>query len=173
MNTDSLPLDPLDREIAAKEAAVGKMEATLAEMERAIAVERIKLDSLRHAATLRPVVKMNGVGQAHIDAQVVRRRGKQKGTISNQWRAVMGKVVGTVDREPLPPEVWSAAAHEIGYKMAVKSARDWLRRGIGAQLGFIDRDGDSDRYSVSTLAIEKFNLRTAAPSQEVSGDGAA
>jgi hypothetical protein len=179
MDIDSPSPDPLDVEISTRAAAVAKMEMALVEMERAVSIERIKLDALRHAATLRPVGKMNG--SAHIGSYGTHTsvtlgakssRGKQPGTISNQWRAVMGKMAQSVGREPLPPDVWSAAARELGFKMEVKSIRDWLRRGVGAKLGFIDRDGDSDGYGVSQLAIEKFNLQTAAPPPEVSGDDA-
>ena len=170
MNPDSTP-DPLDLEIVAKATAVARMEIALVEMERALTIERIKLDSLRHAASLRPVVRMNGVGRLHADAEVIpRRRGKEKGTISNQWRAVMGRMTETVGQQPFSPAAWCEAAHELGYKMEVKSIRDWLRRGIGAQLGYVDRHGDN--YSVSALAIEKFNLKTATPIPDASSGDA-
>jgi hypothetical protein len=149
-------------------------------MERAVSVERIKLEALRHAATLRPASKLNGgthsaaatATASHDLNQPPRpKRGKEKGTISNQWRAVMGRMVKEVGQEPFPPNSWYEAARTLGYSMEIKSIRDWLRRGVGAQLGFIDRHGDS--YSVSALAIEKFNLKTATPSPEVSSDGVA
>jgi hypothetical protein len=97
-------------------------------------------------------------------------RGKAKGTISNQWRTVMGHLVEQ-GNQALPYDLWTVAAQKCGYTLDVKAVRDWLRRGVGAQQGFIERHGDT--YRVSALAIEKFGFKTAEPPPEVTGDGSA
>jgi hypothetical protein len=167
---DPILQDPLDQEIAAKKASI-------ATKERDLEMERIELRALQRAASLRPFHRKNGVSRLEHPAADAgghapreRSRGKLRGTLSNRWREIMRRVV-MEGNEPLPPDLWSVVAHQAGFDLEVKSARDWLRRGVGAQLGFIDRQGDA--YRVSQAAIEKFNLKAATPPSEVPEDGVA
>lgn len=95
-------------------------------------------------------------------------RGKAPGTLSNQWRAIMGAfVVG--GNFASPPETWRGIAMHAGYDIDTKTARDWLRRTAKSEHRYIQQIEDG--YRVSDLAIEKFGLRNwtkneSAPSIE-------
>ena len=150
----------------------------MVDAERELAERQITLAALELAATLRPR-SLNGGGAYVVGASLPRAeaaarptgsRGKAPGTISNQWRAIMGKVV--VDgNQAWTPDLWALAATETGHPMETKAARDWLRRAAEGPYGYIERQGEG--YRVGAAAIEKFNLKTAAPPPEVPGDGAA
>jgi hypothetical protein len=163
---DSPTVDPLDREIADRSAAI-------AAKERELELERVELRALQRAAMLRPVAKMNGAAhprpQEHhqedrLAEQPAKRskgkaRGKVAGTISNQWRQVMARAV-ELGNDLMPAEGWVMVADLAGYQLTPRGTADWLRRGVGAQLGFIERRGDN--YRVSETAIEKFGFQPAA-----------
>lgn len=155
------PLDPLDRAIAAKRAAIVRTEHDLE-------IERAELRAMEFSASLRPV-KLNGTQQRltrepNQDGGTERGgRGKLPGTISRQWIDVMAAAVntGNVSRHH---EKWAAMAHSLGYNISPITVRDWLRRGMGMKLGYIERARND--FRVTDLGIEKLGLKTATPPPE-------
>ncbi len=162
--------DPLDIEIAAK-------EATAIKLERDLDVVRVEIRTLRRAAELRPAVRNVAPTKRVLyspppdfSAQQSSGRGKAPGAISMQWRQIMGKMVAN-GNSLMAPDLWVLAASECGHEVDVDTARDWLRRAAKSDFGYIERDGDA--FRVSQAAIQRFNLKAPEPPPEVTSDGSA
>ncbi len=176
---DDSPLssqDPLDAEIAAK-------EATAVQMERDLDILRVEIRTLRRAAELRPTrkylpptkrvvllnrpaVPLSPTSTSHLTVL----RGKTPGALSMQWRSIMRKIVANGNHF-MPPDLWAVAAAECGYEVVMHSAGDWLRRAAVSEFGYIERDGEA--FRVSESAIQRFNLKAPEPPPEVTRDGSA
>lgn len=148
MESDQSPADPLDREIAEKVAAI-------AAKERELEFERVELRTLQRAAALRPVaptVRAPSSGQERARGGG---KGRVKGSLTRQWQTVMSRFV-ELGNEFQDAEGWVTVAELAGYQLTPRGTADWLRRGVGSQLGYIERQGDT--YRVSYRAIEKFSF---------------
>ena len=168
MDIESPTPDPLDIEIA-------KVEAAIAGLGREIDKLRIQRDALKLAASLRPVlvgsILPGGASRPTISKLLALKgsttRGKAPGAINNSWRLTLSRVVEEGNNF-LSPDLWAAAAKEVGVELQPKAARDWLYRGGGAKRGYVERRGDT--YRVSDLAIEKFGLKAPKPPSEDTDD---
>src|SRR4051794_29708862 len=90
--------DELDQAIEAKAAALAEKESVADKLAREVELERAELRALRHAATLRPLrtngsARTGGYSPPTDDRPQKSGKGKPAGTLSQQWRQVMGQAV--------------------------------------------------------------------------------
>ena len=152
---------------------IAEKAAAVAAKEHELELARVELQALQHAASLLKLSSESisaARSSSHLRMSVVQSnaRGKLAGTLSNRWRQVMALVAET-GNHPTPPDGWVVAGEAAGFKLSPTATADWLRRGVGAKMGFIERIGND--YRVSQKAIQKFGFKTAKPPPEVPSNG--
>jgi hypothetical protein len=161
--------DELDLEILAKRAHA-------LDLERQLDRVRIELTTLEKAASLRPRMILSTNFDALVEASergaggfqsLIKRAtgGRAPGSLSHQWRSILGAMVDQGNRY-LSPQSVSTLAQVIGITIGDKTARDRLRR--YSEMGFTERNGET--YRVSEMAITRFGFGptpNAIPTLEV------
>jgi len=128
---------------------------------RVCELTRARLEGLQIAVGLlgRPF-PTNKAEVARSSGDVPRPRGKQLGSISMEWRAVLAAHVAAGNDFASPKDI-AATSTAAGHPVEMKPTRDRMRKYIS--LGFAEREGDL--YRVSQSAIDRFGLRREAPAQ--------
>lgn len=160
---------PYDRRMAYTESLRAKIDELTAlsdELSRAVEEWRLKYETAKREWELTQA-RLDGLkiakemlGSASLPARaparhegVIRGRGKQPGTLSKEWRAVLAAHVASGNAFASPKDI-AAHATSVGHPVEMKPTRDRLRKYLS--IGFTERDGDL--YRVSQDAIERFGL---------------
>lgn len=148
-------MDKLDQHIADKEAELSEIEARRA-------VLCAELEALRLAASLRPAATSGGPRRSKAASPS---KGRTKGAISKEWRAVLAEVFKS-NTYLSYEEIHDIAVH-LGNDVALGSVRDRVRNMV--KTGLLEGDPEVG-FCVTDEAVERFeftpeNSGTAVPEE--------
>ena len=144
-------MDRLDQVIADKRAELKRAEAEANELVRRRDRLGMELGILEEAARLRPA---HSSSTRHGESNGGKTRGRQKGAISHQWRAVLGEMYAGELRRTYPEILEIASKH--GIRAQLPGIRDRVRHFV--QLGLMDGRNEVRGFRVTDVAATRFGF---------------
>lgn len=151
-------MDALEQMIRTEEERLSKLRADLA-------LQEIKVGTLKEAASLRPVTVLGK--RAPATARGGRVGGKPRGAISSPWKGTLAELYAWGGPYPYA-RIKACYDHVNKADLALPSVRDRVRSLVETHL----LEGDPDTgFSVTQVAAERFGFakRTEAPSGNADG----
>jgi hypothetical protein len=153
-------MDKLDQEIVAILKRASQARRLAEEQLRAADELEKEAKILRRAAELRPTVIYDTQEEQKGDEEIsVKRGGRQPGSISKVWRGVLADIasIGAVDASTIAL-LAKRRGLDIQERSAAERARAYVNDGF-----FVSAEGGL--YSVTPLAVNKFNLNVLADAE--------